>query len=110
MIIRKFGSLVYIVIYRLRYILNNDKKSPLKKTKSGTDIEYSKIEFTNTPSIPPVHSAKRKPSKAQLLRQAEAKRQKLEELKETKPEKAVVVENKMAWETMIKRASGEKSL
>jgi len=86
----------------------SEEKSPLKKTKSGTDIEYSKIEFTNTPSIPPVHSAKRKLSKAQLLRQAEAKRQKLEELKETKPEKAVVVENKMAWETMIKRASGEK--
>jgi len=49
---------------------------------------------------------KRKPTKSQLLKKVEAKKQRLEQLQNT--EEGKILASKMAWDTMKKRATGEK--
>jgi len=71
--------------------------------KSKSSIEFSKIEFSSDSSLPS-YMNKRKPSKTQLLKKVEAKKQRLEQLQNT--EEGKILASKMAWDKMKKKSLG----
>jgi len=87
---------------------SSSEKNPLKRTQSQESMEFSNLEFSSSSaSIPSYLSKKRKqPSKTQLLKKVQEKKRKLQELEGT--EKGEAFAKNIAWDTMKKRAQGEK--
>ncbi|KAJ3174942.1 surfeit locus protein [Geranomyces variabilis] len=69
------------------------------------DVSFGKLDFGVTE---PSKKRKGPTDIAGQLKQAEAKKMKLEKLKETAPEKAAHIEESATWNKLLKQAEGEK--
>jgi len=76
-----------------------------QKPQQQNDIEYGKFDIGSTGPVP-TYLTKRKPSKTALLKQAQEKKQKLQELKGTEEGEALIKQE--AWTTAKKKLIGEK--
>jgi len=96
-------------------LLQNKSQSSLKSqntsqksTTDDTTIEYATFDFSSGEPVPTYLQNKKRPSKSQLLKQVQDKKVQQQELQGTEQGDALV--KKEAWDTMKKRAQGEKVL
>jgi len=75
-----------------------DGSTPAKKSK----VLFSKFDLGDA------RKPKSKPTPQQLLQQAEAKSEKMKQLRQSNPEKAAEVEKKDAWSKALQKAEGQK--
>ncbi|KAJ3088493.1 hypothetical protein HK102_008603 [Quaeritorhiza haematococci] len=80
-----------------------------KSSRSALTVEenvsFGKLDFEE---VEGGNKKKRKADTVGLLKKAEAKKAKLEKLKESQPEKASQIEDSLKWSKALKQASGEK--